>query len=198
MAKQNTQHVLSTGVVVEESSRKGNRTGYTGAALSPAWTLKSDKPFIAACANPTDPAVMTHVNAQHRTSLHLGHYKDAREAAYVVGLYRKDPIPTIRYVQSNGVWDQFPEDLYDLPEGLVYEAAIEILNAGREARKSIKKTTKVAKKDSSVQAAGNLYDFFDRAIIVNLVKTLGGVEAFQASLIGKTVADFAKEHELAI
>ncbi len=195
MTKQtNTQHILSNGVIVEQSVRKGNRTGYTGAALSPSWTLDADKPFIAACGNPTDPTVMAQVNAQARTSLHLGHYADAREAAYVIGQYRKDPIGTIRQVQSNGAWTNFPADLYDLPEGLAYELAIEILKTECAARK----VAKVVVKDTSVQAAGNLYDFFKREEIVSIAKSLGGPEAFQASLKGKTVADFAKEHNLAI
>jgi hypothetical protein len=194
MKKSSTSYFLSTGVVVEKSNRKGNRTGYTGAALSPSWTLDADKPFIAACGNPNDPTVMSQVNAQARTSLHLGHYADAREAAYVIGQYRKDPVATIRYVQSNGNWDKFPADLYDLPEGLAHELAIEILKTERAARK----ITGVVVKDTSVQAAGNLYDFFSRDVIVPIAKSMGGAEAFQNSLKGKSIAQFASEFGLVI
>jgi hypothetical protein len=190
-------HVLSNGVIVEESSRKGNRTGYTGAALSVAWTLNPNKPFIAACGNPTDPRIMAQVNAQSRTSLHLGHYADAREAAYVIGQYRKDPVATIQYVQSNGAWEDFPADLYDLPEGLAHEEAIEILKAEKLVRAAGKKVV-IQKKDTSVQASGNLYDFFDRPTIVSIVKLFDGSDKFQASLKGKSIADFANEYGLSI
>jgi hypothetical protein len=192
------QHVLSDGVVVEQSSRKGNRTGYTGAALSPAWTLNSDKPFIAACGNPTDPAVMTHVNAQARTSLHLGYYSDAREAAYVIGRYRKDPVSIIRHVQSNGSWDQFPEDLYSLPSGLSYEEAIEMLSLKKSNKTSGNLKSTPSKKDTSVMASGNLYDFFSREVIVGIAKAMGGAEMFQSYLKDKTIAQFAQENSLPV
>lgn len=124
-----TVYFLSDGVVLNQSVRKNNRTGYTYAALSPSWTLNADKPFIAACGNPSDPEVMKNVVAQLRTSLHLGSYADAREAAYVVGKYHQDPINTLRYINSNGVWDNFPADLYNLPEGLAFDKAVALLNS---------------------------------------------------------------------
>jgi len=195
MTNPSMSYVLSTGVVVEKSNRKGNRSGYTGAALSVAWTLNASKPFIAACGNPTDSDIMGAVNAKLATALHLGHYADAREAAYVVGMYRKNPIETITYVQSNGQWDYFPEDLYDLPEGLPYEKAIEIAKAAQSVSKA-KKSAVV--KDSSVPAIGNLYDFFSRDVIVPISKSMGGAEAFQISLKGKSIAQFASEFNLAI
>lgn len=191
----NKFHTLSDGVIIEESTRRGNRTGYTGAALSPSWTLNAKTPFIAACGNPTDPTVMVHVNAQSRTSLHLGHYADAREAAYVIGQYRKDPVATIRYVQNNGAWDKFPHDLYSLPEGLAYEAAVEILETARRNRK-VKK--EVVVKNVNVPASGNLYDFFKREQIVAIAKAMGGAEAFQAYLKDKTVAQFAADNSLPV
>lgn len=196
MTKSATTHILSTGVTVLQSVRRGNRTGYTGAALSPAWTLDSSKPFIAACGNPTDHTVMAVVNAQQATCLHLGHYADAREAAYVIGMYRKDPINTINYVQSNGQWDHFPEDLYDLPEGLSYTKALEILGIAKDERKL--KKSKVSVKDTSVTASGNIYDFFTRDQIIPIAKALGGPEQFQAAISGKSIADFAAEHGLTV
>jgi hypothetical protein len=187
------EYTLSTGVVVEVSDRKSNRSGYTGAALSPSWTLDSTRPFIAACGNPSDPKVMAVVNAQHRTSLHIGSYKDAREAAYVVGMYRKDPIATITKFQSNGNFTDFPEDLYSLPVGLEYEAAVAILNANKTAKKNKVQTVV---KDTKVPAAGNLYDFFERAQVVDIAKKLGGAEQFQSAIKGLTIEQFADKFEL--
>lgn len=188
--------VLSNGVEVELSDRKSNRSGYTGAALSPSWTLNADKPFIAACGNPNDPKVMAEVNAQHRTSLHLGSYSDAREAAYVVGMYRKDPIGTIRQVQQYGEIDTFPADLYNLPPGLAYEDAVAILN---ERKVKSKKSTVTIKADpSDVQAAGNLYNYFSREQIVPIAKSLGGAEPFQEAIKGLTVKGFAEKFDLNI
>lgn len=108
--------ILSDGVQIEMSSRKGNRSGYTGAALSPAWTLDGSKPFVAACGNPKDPAIMSKLRAQYRTAWHGGIYADAREAAYVVARFHQDPVATEQELEAQGgVWKQFPADLYDLP-----------------------------------------------------------------------------------
>jgi len=192
-----TSFTLSDGVVLEVSTRKSNRSGYTGAALSPSWTLNADKPFIAACGNPTDPTVMQEVNAQQRTSLHLGNYRDAREAAYVVGRYRKDPVNTIREVQSNGEINNFPEDLYNLPEGLAYEKAVEILNSQKASRKV--KAPEASKTDpSTIVASGHLYDFFKREQVVTIAKSFGGAEAFQTAIKGMSILDFAKKFDLAL
>lgn len=187
------EYTLSNGVTLEVSDRKSNRSGYTGAALSPSWTLDSSRPFIAACGNPSDPSVMAVVNAQHRTSLHLGSYRDAREAAYVVGMYRKDPVGTITKYQTCGSFTDFPEELYTLPAGLEYEAAVAILNARKTAKKVIEQI-----KDTGVPASGNLYDFFERAQIVEIAKNLGGAEGFQAAIKGLTIGQFASKFNLTI
>jgi hypothetical protein len=192
-----TIFALKDGIEVELSTRKSNRSGYTGAALSPSWTLDADRPFLAACGNPTDPTVMSEVNAQHRTSLHLGSYRDAREAAYVVGRYRKYPVETIREIQSHGNATSFPEDLYSLPPGLAYEDAVEILNTRKKSAKICK--TFVPKADmSTVPAAGNLYDYFSRDQIVTIAKNLGGPDAFQGAIKGLSVLDFAKKFDLSL
>lgn len=155
-----TAYFISDGVVLHQSVRKNNRTGYTYAALSPSWTLNADKPFIAACGNPTDPEVMRNVVAQHRTSLHLGSYADAREAAYVVGRYHQDPIGTIQYVNANGAWDNFPSDLYNLPEGLAFDKAVELLNA--RLAKTSKSTSKRIKKIISMDNRPARESFFSK------------------------------------
>ena len=185
---------LSDGIQIEQTERKSNRSGYTGAALSPSWTLDADKPFIAACSNPSDPDIMKQMRAQDRTAWHGGSYADAREAAYVVGLFRRDPVGTDRLIGQYGVIDEFPKDLYDLPPGLEYEKAVEILNN----RKIKKKSTTVVKLDPSVPARGNLYSFFKREQIVALARAAGGPEAFQASLEGLTIRDFATKFDLTL
>lgn len=189
-------YVLSDGVKVEASIRKSNRTGYTGAALSPSWTLDADRPFIAACGNPSDPNVMKQMSAQERTSWHGGAYSDAREAAYVVGRFKQDPVGTERLIQSSGAINKFPADLYDLPEGLEYEKAVEILKVARE-KKKVRKEVKVTK-DKSMPAAGNLYSFFSRDSIVDIVKSVGSPEKFQASISGLTIEQFANKFNLSI
>ncbi len=138
--------ILSDGVVIEYSTRANNRTGFTGAAISPSWTLDNSKPFIAACGNPTDPVVMSEVVAQQRTSLHLGHYADSREAAYVVAKYKQDPITVIREVQNNGSWVDFPEDLYTLQEVLTHSDAVDLIQQSRIQSKNSGNTVKISKK----------------------------------------------------
>jgi hypothetical protein len=137
-----TTYTLSTGITV---TSKESTTGYLGATFSPAWTLDVNRPFIAACSQPKDPQVFAALNAQQRTALHLGAYADPREAAYVIGMYRADPIATIQQCQTNGNIDSFPEDLYSLPVTItVADAQAEIArvhaNKGsvtKPARKSV-------------------------------------------------------------
>jgi hypothetical protein len=186
-----TKHTLSDGVVIEESDRKSNQSGYTGAALSPSWTLDADKPFIAACGNPSDPAIMAQMNAQHRTAWHGGSYADAREAAYVVGLFKQDPVATERLIQSHGPIDKFPKDLYNLPVILSTQKAIQHLNNAKI------KSKQPPKPDATVTVAkGNLVKFYTIASIKEAAKKAGGPEAFQASLEGKTASEAAVEHNL--
>ena len=190
-----TVFTLSDGVQIELSNRKSNRSGYTGAALSPSWTLDADKPFVAACGNPSDPVIMSQMNAQQRTAWHGGSYADAREAAYVVGCFKQDPVGTERLIQSHGPFDKFPADLYNLPVVMSTANAIKHLNNVK-----IKSKIKVPVKadPDSVIARGNLYSYFSRDQIVSIAKQAGGPEAFQASLDGLTVKGFAEKFALAV
>ena len=125
----------------------------------------------------------------------MGNYRDAREAAYVVGLYRKDPINTIREVQSRGEIDSFPEDLYNLPEGLAYEKAVQILNS-QKANKKVKVSV-VSKADPATTIAfGNLIDFFKREDYVPIAKSLGGMGSFETAIKGMTILDFSKKFDV--
>lgn len=129
--------ILNDGVTIEHSSRKSNRSGYTGAALSPAWTLDPSRPFVAACSNPRDPTIMSQLRAQARTAWHGGCYSDAREAAYVVGQFRRDPVATETLLDQNGgTWSDFPADLYQLPVYCTAEQARHTLSqiAPKKAR----------------------------------------------------------------
>jgi hypothetical protein len=135
-------HVLSDGVKVIQSDRKSNRSGYQGAAFSPAWTLDSTKPFVAASGNPKDPAIRNQLRAQHRTAWHGGYYADAREAAYVVGRFKIDPVGTEdRIYEQGGAWQDFPADLYSLPVTLTAAEAIAIIKEQSVACKHRKKVS---------------------------------------------------------
>lgn len=191
----NITHTLSNGITLEQSSRKSNRTGYTGAALSVAWTLDASHPFIAACGNPSDPLIKSQLRHQERTSWHGGSYADAREAAYVVALFKQDPVEIDNEIAHHGVYTKFPEELYDLPEGLAFSKAVDILNA---KKRQVKVKISVESKDPTVSAAGNLYKFFPRDVIVSIARKFGGPEAFQSSLVGKSITDFSSEHNLVV
>ena len=139
-----TQFTLTDGVQIEMSTRKGNRSGYTGAAFSPAWTLDGAKPFVAACGNPRDPLIMSQLRAQHRTSWHGGTYADAREAAYVVARFRADPVGTEHELESQGgSWKSFPSDLYDLPVVCSSEQADMLIKAAKLVKTQPARTVKV-------------------------------------------------------
>ena len=152
-------HTLSDGVQVIQSDRKGNRSGYQGAAFSPAWTLDGRKPFVAACGNPTDPQIMSQLRAQHRTAWHGGYYADAREAAYVVARFKQDPVATENQLyEQSSTWQVFPADLYDLPVILTAQQAVEIIhNEKAAAMPRIKKTIAARSKldfDQILRAVG--------------------------------------------
>jgi hypothetical protein len=190
------KHILSDGTVVEQSDRKSNRSGYTGAALSPTWTMNADRPFLAACSNPTDPTVMREMRAQARTAWHGGSYADAREAAYVVARFRQDPIATEHELTQQGQWCNFPADLYQLPEGLAHTKAVELLNSQLAARK-IKQPQKI-QKDVDQPAQNNLYSWFKRDDIVRIARAQGGAEQFQNRIKSMTIKQFADEFGLAV
>jgi hypothetical protein len=114
---------LKDGTVIPTSNR--GTTGYLGATFSDRWAMSDyDKLFIAAMSRPTDLGLEALLPAPHATSLHMGKYADAREAAYVVALYKEDPVPVLELLNEqialNGAnsglpQDIFPADLYDLP-----------------------------------------------------------------------------------
>jgi hypothetical protein len=137
-------YTLSDNVVVEVSDRKSNRSGYKGAAFSPAWTLDVDRPFIAACGNPSDQSIMSQLHAQERTAWHGGSYQDAREAAYVVSLFKMDPVSVDNYIHLNGVWDNFPSDLYDLPVFISHDEVLEVIQTSRATQKTVVRRPKIA------------------------------------------------------
>jgi hypothetical protein len=183
---------LINGIEINYSSR-GN-TGYLGAAFCPSWTMNAEKPFIAACGKPSDPALVDLLRAPDATALHLGHYADSREAAYVTALYKADPEGILRELQNNGhngLEVTFPAELYDLPEILTKEEAlklnIEYKTRKRSGRKLGKVTVgRIIKTDDRLvgsnrkvlgQAHGNdiyikLSSTYGREIVKNAVDTL--------------------------
>jgi hypothetical protein len=61
-----------------------------------------------------------------------------------------------------------------------------------------KKAPAVTVNISELPARGNLYSYFKRDAIVGIARAMGGPEAFQASLEGKTIKQFAQEHNLSV
>ena len=174
--------VLKDGIELELSSRKSNTSGYTGVTVSPAWTLDESTPFIAMTSNPTSPELVRELTATKRASLHLGHYSDAREAAYVIGMYKKDPLNTLVTFNKHGNFTDFPSDLYDQPVGLTFVDAIKLIR-----NKKI---------DRTIPAKNNLHDHFNRADILSVVDQLGGAIKFQQHIADLSIEQFASEFEL--
>jgi hypothetical protein len=127
-------YTLPDGVVIKTGNGKRNKTGYIGAAFSPAWSQDGKRPFLAACSNPRDTAIHLELGTERsqnaRTAWHGGSYADAREAAYVVGLFKQDPVATDRAVHARSI--VFPKELYDLPEGLAMLDAIAMLEVSKK------------------------------------------------------------------
>lgn len=134
--------VLKNGVEIEISDRKSNRSGYTGATISVAWSLDPNRPFIACCGNPSDPLIRSQMRAQLRHCWQGGAYSDAREAAYVVGLFKQDMVGTDQYIANNGGITDFPADLYDLPVFLNVDDAKKLLQIDMENKKDNSSTPK--------------------------------------------------------
>lgn len=134
--------VLKNGVEIEISDRKTNRSGYTGATISVAWSLDPNRPFIACCGNPSDPAIRSQLRAQLRHCWQGGAYADAREAAYVVGLFKQDMVGTDQFIANHGGITDFPDDLYDLPVFLNADDAKKLLQLDVENKKTESKSPK--------------------------------------------------------
>lgn len=140
--------VLKDGVVVEISDRKRNRSGYTGATISVAWSLDPSRPFIACCGNPTDPTIRNQMRAQQRHCWQGGAYSDAREAAYVVGLFKQDMVAIDKLIGDYGNITDFPDDVYELPVFLNVDDAKKLLqldsqiNKAKQSKTTVKKTVK--------------------------------------------------------
>jgi len=117
-------------------------SGYEGCSFSPAWTQNEAVPFIAATSNPTEPELIALLPAKHRTALHLGHYADSREAAYVVAYYKANMREVILSLVNNGCVDiHFPSELYDLPV-FISQAEAEFKVSECKAKKGIVRAKK--------------------------------------------------------
>ena len=159
-------------------------TGYRGASFSPSWTMNLEKPFIAACGKPSDPALVGLLRAPEATALHLGHFADAREAAYVTALYKSDPVGILTELYHNGhngLNVSFPAELYDLPEFLTKAEAQELvaqrqveLKSGRRTRRTVS-VGKIIRTDNR-SVAGNrgvLSDLYGRNVFLDLSDKFG-------------------------
>jgi hypothetical protein len=130
---------------VEIATSSLGRSGYYGVTLSPAWTLDIEHPFIAMRQNPVnDPVLSKWLTAKERLSLHLGVYADAREAAYVVGLYENDPEEILKELYHNGSIEvDFPQEIYKLPVFIALDEVKKLINDFKEKKKAKKKPTKI-------------------------------------------------------
>ena len=182
---------LANGIEILFADRTSNTSGYKYVTFSPAWTLDETKPFIACHLQPTDPTVLNEVTAKLRQSLHLGHYADAREAAYVIGLYNADPVNTVKQFNKFGSFDTFPADLYNLPVN-----PMPAITSEDKPKLESKKRAKIVEVNYDVPAQNNLIKFFERPIILSVVELFDSVADFQKHLTGFTIQQFATEYGL--
>lgn len=182
---------LANGIEILFADRTSNTSGYKYVTFSPAWTLDETKPFIACHLQPTDPTVLNEVTAKLRQSLHLGHYADAREAAYVIGLYNADPVNTVKQFNKFGSFDTFPADLYNLPVN-----PMPAITSEDKPKLESKKRAKIVEVNYDVPAKNNLAKFFERPIILSIVELFDSVADFQDYLTGLTIKQFANEFQI--
>jgi len=179
--------ILENGVVLQLSDRKNNTAGYTGVTFSPVWTLNEFKPFIAMTSNPSDPVLVKELTATKRNSLHLGHYNDAREAAYVIGLYNKNPLNTIITFNKHGNFTDFPAYLYEQEPGMTLAHAKTLIPQS---------TNKVKAIDRNIPATNNLIYHFNMEDVKQIARILGNSNDFQEYIVGMTIEDFKNDFEL--
>lgn len=153
---------------LEISTSDVGRSGYLGATFSPAWTLNENYPFIAMAQNPVnDPVLSKWLTAKERQSLHLGHYSDAREAAYVYAMYQNDPEEVLKQFYHGTFNPVFPLELYNLPVFLkLKEAQQEIIKV-----KAVKKVKRIGK-DEVYKIARNNVKVKDMKVLSKVRKQL--------------------------
>jgi hypothetical protein len=154
---------------LEIKTSDSGRSGYLGVTFSPAWTLNENYPFIAMTANPTDnPVLSKWLTAKQRGSLHLGHYADSREAAYVHAMYQNEPEEVLKQFYYGTFVPKFPRELYDLPVFLkLEEAQQEIIKV-----KTVKKVVKAFDKNQVYAVARNNIQIQDLTVLGRIRKDL--------------------------
>jgi hypothetical protein len=121
---------------LEIATSDAGRSGYLGVTFSPAWTLNENYPFITMAQNPVnDPVLSKWLTAKERQSLHLGHYADSREAAYVYALYKDEPEEVLKQFYHGTFSPEFPIELYNLPVFLKLEEAQQEIIKVKAAKK---------------------------------------------------------------
>ncbi len=144
------------------------RSGYLGVTFSPAWTLDENYPFIAMTANPTnDPVLSKWLTAKQRSSLHLGHYSDSREAAYVYAMYMNNPEEVLKQFYHGTFKPEFPVSLYNLPVFLDIETAQDEIK-----KVKLSKSTKRLGKNKVYEIARKNIKVKDMKIVSHIRKQL--------------------------
>jgi len=182
------------GVEIYTSSL--GRSGYYGVTVSPAWTLDLEKPFIAMRKNPVnDPVLSKWLTAKERGSLHLGVYADARESAYVVGLYENNPEEILMELFYNGsIKVDFPKELYELPVFITLDEVKKLVTDFKERKRKGKKTKSKIKLQEALAAAREVLGN-------NKIKNISFVrKEIEKNIINKiyTSIDDVKEHVINI
>jgi hypothetical protein len=180
-----TTKTLENGIVIAFAN---NKSGYAGVSYTPKWTLDETHPFVASITQPKNKAEQAEVTTKLTHSVHLGYYDDARKAAYVIGLYRANPVKTLKQYRLHGAFKSFPTDLFALPV-----PSAEVLAQPSKGR--AKRINPVIV-DYDVPAKNNLNKFFDYPLILSIVELFDSVNEFQDYLTGLTIKQFANEFQI--
>jgi hypothetical protein len=134
--------MYKVGELELETSDRG-RSGYNCVTFSPAWTGDIRTPFIAevSVGNKSD-YVRKHSRIDVSSGVPkflIGYFSDAREAAYCVALFNKDPDTVVDIITAGRTLAKaYPVELYDLPVFITLEEAKELIQSYRNLHKPFK------------------------------------------------------------
>lgn len=100
-----------------------------------------------------------------------GRDDDAREAAYVVGRFRADPIGMDQLIGTQGTYTDFPGDLYNLPVITTAEVACSYIAESKN--KTVKTAAKIKKPAKAGKACEVFWNLYNRNVMQDLVARFG-------------------------
>ena len=183
-------YTLLNGITLEDGQRTNNRTGYFAVTLHLSYEHASQEyPFSAEITFGRVNVDKSALNINTSQVWKGGKYSDPREAAYVSALFTVDPFGVDKIIHDNGHFDDFPKDLYQLPEGMsLLDAQIIIKN--RIEHKSQKQARKPRSLISATRRISQVWPKIYPMLDMNVLSQKYGKNAIVEARNSMTVEEF--------